>query len=235
MVWAPASFQTSAAFTPGARRASERSTFVMRACGWGERTILPKIMPGRLMSKLYFARPVTLSGPSRRLTRVLITTGLSGHAYFFALAVGPVAAGGGAGFCALATSHPLHAGCGFHDSGERAAAADIPVEAALDLRGRRVRIFFDEVHRGPHEARRAEAAHQGVAVAEGLLHRVQRRAVGEAVHGANLLALHFDGQRRTRVRRLAVDDHRAGAADAAVAAALVAGDVGLVADRVEQR
>ena len=65
-------------------------------------------MPGRLMSKLYFARPATLSGPSRRLTRVLMTTGFSGHAYFFALAVGPGGAGGGApAACALATSHPL--------------------------------------------------------------------------------------------------------------------------------
>src|SRR4029077_16029767 len=97
MTWAPASFHTSAAFTPGARRASDRSTLTMRACGRGERTILPKIMPGRLISKLYFARPATLSGPSRRFTRVLITTGFSGHAYFLALAVGPGAAGRGAG------------------------------------------------------------------------------------------------------------------------------------------
>ena len=69
------------------------STDTMRACGCGERTILPKIMPGRLMSKLYFARPVTLSGPSRRFTRVLSTAGFAGHAYFFALAVGPGGAG----------------------------------------------------------------------------------------------------------------------------------------------
>src|ERR1700730_13506876 len=126
MTWAPGtgSFQTSADFTPGARRASAISTVTIRACGCGERTILPKIMPGRLMSKLYLARPATLSGPSSRFTRVLSTTGFSGQAYFLAFAVGPDAAGGGAGFCALATSHPLHAGCGFHDSGECAAAAD---------------------------------------------------------------------------------------------------------------
>ena len=85
------------------------------------------------------------------------------------------------------------------------------------------------------EARRAEAAHQRVLVAERLLHRMQRVAVREAVDGANLLALHLDRQRRAGVDRAAVDDHRAGAAGAAVAAALVAGQVGAHAERIEQR
>ena len=60
-------------------------------------------------------------------------------------------------------------------------------------------------------------------------------AVGQAVDGANLLALHLDGERRAGVDRAAVDDHRAGAAGAAIADALVAGEVGAVAQRVEQR
>ena len=55
------------------------------------------------------------------------------------------------------------------------------------------------------------------------------------VDGANLLALHLDRQRRAGVDRAAVDDHRAGAAGAAIAAALVAGEVGAHAQRVEQR
>ena len=70
---------------------------------------------------------------------------------------------------------------------------------------------------------------------EGLLHRMQRVAVGQAVDGADLFALHLDGERRARVDRAAVDDHRAGAAGAAVADALVAGQIGAVAQRVEQR
>src|SRR5438445_182057 len=123
-------------------------------------------MPGRLMSKLYLARPVTLSGPSRRLTRVLSTAGLAGHAYFFALAVGPGATGGGAPrpSCALATGHPHGVGreltaCRqrrFLDAHERAAAADVAVEALLDLFERRLRSFFEQRHRRHHEARRAE-------------------------------------------------------------------------------
>jgi len=40
-------------------------------------------MPGRLTSKVYFARPLTLSGPSRRLTRVPTTVfGVDGQLYF---------------------------------------------------------------------------------------------------------------------------------------------------------
>src|SRR4051812_15280757 len=155
------SFQTSAARTPGARCAALRSTAVTRACGCGERTILPKIMPGRLMSKLYLARPVTLSGPSRRFTRVLSTAGLGGHAYFFALAVGPGAAGGGAPrpSCALATGHPPRrelAACGhrgLHDADEGAAAADVAVEALLHLFGCRLRMFLDERDGRHHESR----------------------------------------------------------------------------------
>src|SRR4051812_43459703 len=115
-------------------------------------------MPGRLMSKLYLARPVTLSGPSRRFTRVLSTAGFDGHAYFFAFAVGPAAAGGGAPrpSCALATGHPPRVCAaslqrGFHDPHERAAAADVAVETLLHLIGRGLRMLVEERHRRHHE------------------------------------------------------------------------------------
>ena len=135
----------------------------------------------------------------------------------------------------LATRHLLCFQCGFHDPDERAAAADVAVEPFADLLARRVGIFFQDRHRGDDEARRAEAAHQAVGVAERLLHRVHRPVGGgEAVDGANLLALHFDGERRARIDRAAVDDHRAGAAGAAIADALVAGEIGAIPDRVEQ-
>src|SRR4051812_49679453 len=80
----------------------------------------------------------------------------------------------------------------FHDPHERAAAADVAVESLCDLLACRVRLFLEERHRGDDKAWRAEAAHQGVDVAEGLLHRMQRVARGQALDGADLLALHFD-------------------------------------------
>src|SRR5262249_11290706 len=87
------------------------------------------------------------------------------------------------------------------------------------------------------EPRRAETAHQRVLVAERLLHGVKLSAGGQAVDAANLLALDFDRERRARVDRAAIDDHRARAARAAIAAALVAGHrfFEMHAQRVEQR
>src|SRR4051794_10796906 len=182
-------------------------------------------MPGRLMSKVYLARPLTLSGPSNRLTRVPTTVGVVAGQLYLA------STGGGGGpprpppCCASATLHPLHTGDRFEDAVERAAAADVAVEALFDLLGRRVGVFLEEADAGHDEARRAEAAHQRVLVAEGLLHGVQLSGSREPVDVANLLALDLDGECRAGVDRTAVDQHRAGAAGAAIAAALVAGQV----------
>src|SRR5262245_38439673 len=116
-------------------------------------------MPGRLMSNVYFARPVTLSGPSRRLTEVLRIAGFSGHWYFlisacisglggawpcwFCAGAGACAGAAGGfcgawGFCALATNHPLRSVRRFEDPDERAAPADVAVETAAHLLGRGV-------------------------------------------------------------------------------------------------
>src|SRR6476646_5072134 len=133
-------------------------------------------MPGRLMSKVYFARPVTLSGPSRRLTDVPMIAGFSGHAYFFTrsgLAVEPAGAGG----CwrpeppprCLATGHHLCCHRRFFDTDERSAAADVAIQSPVHLLFGRPRIFFEERDGRHDEPRRAEAAHERVDIAEGLL------------------------------------------------------------------
>ena len=46
------------------------------------------------MSNVYFARPVTLSGPSSRFTEVPRMAGFSGHAYFFTSSGLPAGAAG---------------------------------------------------------------------------------------------------------------------------------------------
>src|SRR5262252_2303201 len=103
-------------------------------------------MPGRATSNVYFARPLTLSGPSRRLTREPTTTfGVEVQLYF-----GSTGGGGGAPprpWRGLATLHPLvsaHARHGFEDARERPAAADVAVETFLDLFRRRVRMFLEQ-------------------------------------------------------------------------------------------
>src|SRR5580765_2071705 len=152
------------------------------------------------MSNVYFARPVTFSGPSSRITEVPRMAGFSGHAYFLTSSGLPAGATGACGRPAappprcLATGHHLCGHRRFFDADERPAAADVAVESPADLFFGRPRIFFEKGDGRHDEARRAEAAHQRVDVAEGLLHRMQRVAGRQSFNGANLFALDVDGQ-----------------------------------------
>src|SRR5262245_178460 len=146
------------------------------------------------MSNVYFARPVTLSGPSSRLTEVPRTVGLAGHAHFLASSLGPCCAGGTGGFCGLATRHPLCFQSRFHDAIECATAADVAVESSPYLFGSRVRIFLENADGSHDEAGCAETAHQTIGVAECLLHRMQVVALGQSVDGTNPFSLNLDGE-----------------------------------------
>src|SRR5207247_6393084 len=103
--------------------------------------------------------------------------------------------------------------------------ADVAVEAAAYLLGRRIGCPLEQRRRRDDEAGRAEAAHQRIDVAERLLDPIQRGAARQAFHRANLFALDVDRQRRARVDRAAVDDHRARAAAAAAADPFVPGAI----------
>src|ERR671921_2941185 len=113
------------------------------------------------MSNVYLARPLTLSGPSSRLTRVPTTVfGVDGQLYF-----------GSTGGCCGAPPRPcgvsatlasLHTGDGFEHAVERAAAADIAVEAFPNLFRRRVRVLLEQRNARHDETRGAEAAHERV-------------------------------------------------------------------------
>ena len=70
---------------------------------------------------------------------------------------------------------------------------------------------------------------------ERLLQRVQRAAGGQAFDRGDRAALVLHRQRQARQDALAVDQHRAGAAGALVAALLGAGEMQVLAQQVEQR
>ena len=72
-------------------------------------------------------------------------------------------------------------------------------------------------------------------VAERLLQRRQLVAVGEALDGLDRRAVGLDGEQHAALHELAVDDHRAGAAVAGVAADVAAGQVEVVAQEVDQQ
>ena len=70
---------------------------------------------------------------------------------------------------------------------------------------------------------------------EGVLQRMQLVAVRQAFDGADRAALGLHREHQAGAHRLAVDQHRAGAADAVLAADMRAGQAAIVADRVDQR
>ena len=60
-------------------------------------------------------------------------------------------------------------------------------------------------------------------------------ALGEALDGADVLAVGLHGEHEAGAHRLVVDDHGAGAADAVLAADMRAGLSAVLADGVDQR
>ena len=86
------------------------------------------------------------------------------------------------------------------------------------------------------EAGRAEAALQPVALAERLLHRVHvRPARAEPLDRGHLVAVDRHREQQAGPHRLAVEQHRAGAADAVLAADVRAGQPQVVAQEVGQQ
>ena len=70
---------------------------------------------------------------------------------------------------------------------------------------------------------------------EGALQRIELVAVRQALDGADLFAVRLYREHQARAHRLAVDEHRAGAADAVLAADMRAGLTAILANRVGQR
>src|SRR3989454_6597979 len=220
----PAPLMTRTAFTPGNFSASEVSIDFTVACAYGERRTLPKSIPGRLMSNVYLARPLALAGPSMRLMRLPMSLRwlASGQSYLH-----------------FAMSPSLHRlGSLEHrlpDSHVGAATAQVAAQSSLHVFHGRVGVRIEEGLARHHEARRTEAALLRVVIHESRHHRVQVAFGRQALNGGDAAPVGFDRQHGTRVDRLAVHDHRAGAARGAVAHALGSRDVQMVATRVEQR
>ena len=95
--------------------------------------------------------------------------------------------------------------------------------------------LVDHPDRGAELAGRAVAALERVALDERGLQRVQLVAAGEPLDGRQLRAVVGDGEREARVGTAPVDQDRARAALAVVAALLRAGQLEVLAEEVEQR
>ncbi|MGY4596536.1 hypothetical protein ACVWXL_004282 [Bradyrhizobium sp. GM22.5] len=99
-----------------------------------------------------------------------------------------------------------------------------------------VALAMDDVDRGHDHAGRAEAALQAMVFAEGLLHRMQRRAVGgQALDRLDLVAVGHHGERGAGLHGLAVQMHDASAALRGVAADMGAGEPQILAQELHQQ
>ena len=109
------------------------------------------------------------------------------------------------------------------------AAADVAGHGGAHFIARGMRMLRQAGFRAHQLARGAVSALRGVVIHEGLLQRVELPVVFEAFDGLNGLAVHPRGQMAAGIDRLAIEQHGAGAALAAVATDLGAGEVEMIA------
>src|SRR5437667_11614015 len=100
------------------------------ACAYGDRTILPKSMPGRLTSNEYFARPETFCGPSILEMRLPIKVRLSASGHLYSAIAPP-------SFLRRLSNRSANAHVG-------SASAKVPAQSFLDLFGCWVGVLIKE-------------------------------------------------------------------------------------------
>ena len=122
-----------------------------------------------------------------------------------------------------------------NNAGVAGAAAQIAGQAVLDFLDAGPWVPVQERDRRHDHSRRAVSALDGALVDKGFLDGRELAVFRHAFDGRDLLALHFIGENQTTVHRLAVHQHRAGAAIAQVASLLGTGKAQRVAQHVEQR
>src|SRR6266571_7328278 len=168
----PRSAAVYTATTPGRPRAAEASTLVRRAWAYWLRRNATCSIPSSRTSSTKSARPVRSRASSLRRTRSPI----------------PLRARRGGG--ATGKSHSRH------DVLVAGAAAQIPGQRLANLALVRIGVLAQERDERHEDARGAEAALQPVSLAERGLERMQRvaRAVSEALHGLDLVAVRLDGE-----------------------------------------
>src|SRR5579862_4946987 len=115
------------------------------------------------------------------------------------------------------------------------ATADIAFETGPDLLLARVLVDAQEIDRAHHHAGRAEAALEGVVLAERRLHRVELVALGEAFDRHHARPVHLGRQHGAALCRIAVDMDDASTALAGVAADMGAGQTEMLAQELHQQ
>src|SRR6266513_637630 len=202
------SLPVSTRCTPDRETAFEKSIDSIIACAWGERSNFMCSMRGRTMSSAKRVWPVTLARPST-LRRALPMT------FMF---------------------EPAR---GFLDRFETllipGAAAKVACNGFLDSFPVGISFAVEERFRGHQDPRGAVAALRGAEVGESSLQGMQLRAAAEPFDRLHRAAFALGGEHQAGKLRRAVDQHRAGAALAQLAAVLGAGEAEVLAQHFEKR
>src|SRR5438067_4522632 len=177
-------------------------------------------MPGSAQSAAYAVAAVTLSRASWRATgrptmrsasRVLTAS-------------------------AIAAAVRSHVGLdGVDDLRVARATAEVALQRGADRGSVRPRLVLEERQDGEEHARSAEAALHGAVTHEGLLQRVQAAVALDPAQRRHCASAQGRRQHEAARRRPAVEQHRADAAHALVAALLDVEDAERVAQHLEQR
>src|SRR5258706_1253823 len=200
------------ATTPGSVAASATSIAVMRAWAGGLRAIATWSSPARRLRATRLAGPLSGRGSSSRWTAAPISFGRSSSTM---------------GVDQLADRA--------HDVLVAGTAAQIARQAIADLVVGRARTLAQQVDHGHQHAGRAKPALQRVVLAECGLHRMQRLDRAQPLDGLDPLAVGLDGEHQARARAVTLDDHRAGAAHAVLAADMRARQTEVLAQKIRQQ
>src|SRR5262249_49123963 len=126
-------------------------------------------------------------------------------------------------------------GNGGDDIGVTRAATDIAGEAVTDLALRARTPAQDQIARSDQHTGRAIAALQRVGLVKIAAQHSRYSIAREALDRLDLTLVAGDGEYQARARRLAVDEDRAGAADAVLAAEMRAGEIAALAQKIRER
>src|SRR6266851_7556014 len=207
------------ACTPSSRCAAVVSIEMMRACGWVLRSSLEYSIRGNARSSAKRVAPVTFATAStlrsafpmtREALRVPIQRLPRGLRDF--------------------ASHPRRGQLDrFIDLDIAGAAAEVTGERVLDLVARRLRIGFEERFGGEAESGSAVPALRGAQVGERLLQRMELATLRHSFDRAHGVTGAREAQHQARQHRCSIQQHRAGAALAQLAAVLRAGESQILA------
>src|SRR6266850_3208613 len=232
------SFPVRIARTPGIFSAFELSMRTMRACGTGALCSLQNSIRGRTMSSANFVTPAHLERPSTFRTddpttrrarplprRPPLPPPLEPPAMEHLLIR-----------LRIRVAHPpgrqLHR---LEDLDVAGAAAQIAGQSLADLLARRLGPRVEERLRGAQDPRSAVAALRGAELRERQLQRMGARTDREPLDREDRTILALEAEDQARQLRPAVEEHRAGAALAQLAAVLGPGQAEILAQDLEQR